>query len=123
VLGPDEFMPNLLAANEPPTHCQARAWAHHGARSLEGAHLAVGDCGLRLVQIQASSAADRDRLMHELAAYKPKRAEGFVLFELEDDSQKDVLALLFSIEKCLIANDISSVRVELDGENYLLAAT
>jgi hypothetical protein len=53
------------------------------------------------------------------AAYRPKRSEHVVLIELEDASQNDLLALLSAIETCLSANDIETVRLDLDGKHYL----
>jgi hypothetical protein len=45
-----------------------------------------------------------------------------LLVELEDRSRIDLVALLAAVETCITANDIRSVRVELDGQAYLMAA-
>ena len=37
-------------------------------------------------------------------------------------SSSDLLALLSAVETCIAANDIRSVRIELDGQKYTLAA-
>jgi hypothetical protein len=61
--------------------------------------------------------------MRELAEYSPMRSRRTLLIELgEDPSQQRLLGLLSAIEKCVSVNDISSVRVELDGKPYLLAS-
>jgi hypothetical protein len=77
---------------------------------------------MRLVQIRTASVEESECLVWELAAYRPKCSQRTVLIELDDTSQKDLLALLSAIETCLVANDIGSVRLELDGENYLFAS-
>ena len=76
---------------------------------------------MRLVQIRAASVEETECLVRELAAYGPKRSQRTVVIELEDPSQRDLLALLSAIETCLIANDIGTVRLHVDGENYLFA--
>jgi hypothetical protein len=53
--------------------------------------------------------------------YSPKRSRRSILIELEERSQTDLTALLAAVETCLIANDVRSVRVELDGRAYMLA--
>lgn len=60
--------------------------------------------------------------MRELAVYGPRREDRAILIEIEEDSTLDLLALLSAVETCVSANDIRSVRVELDGEKYTLAA-
>ena len=45
-----------------------------------------------------------------------------LLLEVADRSHTDLLAMLAAIETCLIANDIRSVRIELDGRAYAMAA-
>jgi hypothetical protein len=59
--------------------------------------------------------------VRELAVYSPKRSKRSILIELEERSQTDLLALLAAVETCLSANDIRSVRVELDGKKYAMA--
>lgn len=44
------------------------------------------------------------------------------LIELHGRSNKDLLKLLSAIETCVGENDIRSVRLDLDGETYTLAA-
>ncbi len=77
--------------------------------------------GMRLVYIRAASVENSECLMRELAAYSPKHLRGSVLIELEEPSQRDLLALLSAIETCLVTNDIGSVRLQVDGDNYLFA--
>jgi hypothetical protein len=60
--------------------------------------------------------------MRELSAYSPRRTRHSVLVELEERSETDLLAVLTALESCLLANDIRSVRLELDGCPYMLAA-
>jgi hypothetical protein len=60
--------------------------------------------------------------MGELSLYSPKRLRLVVLVELEEPSQADLQALLGAVETCLRVNNIRSVRLEIDGERYLMAA-
>jgi hypothetical protein len=61
--------------------------------------------------------------MRELAVYSPKRLRRTLLLELSADRpEQQLLGLLSAIDTCLSANDIRSVRVELDGKPYLLAS-
>jgi hypothetical protein len=76
---------------------------------------------MRLVQIRAPTDEATACLMRELAVYSPKRSRRSILIELEERSQTDLTALLAAVETCLIANDVRSVRVELDGRAYMLA--
>jgi hypothetical protein len=76
---------------------------------------------MRLIQIRARTDDDADCLLRELASYSPKKARRTILIELKEDSEMDVLALLSAVETCLSANDIPSVRIELDGRAYMLA--
>jgi xanthine dehydrogenase iron-sulfur cluster and FAD-binding subunit A len=59
--------------------------------------------------------------MRELAVYSPKRSRRTILFEVEERSETDLLSVFTALETCLSANDIRSVRVELDGHSYMLA--
>ena len=77
---------------------------------------------MRLLQIRAPKDEDTACLMHELAAYAPKRVRRSILIELEERSNSDLLALLSAVGICVSANDIRSVRVELDGQKYTLAS-
>jgi len=79
-----------------------------------------GGC-MRLLQIRARTDADADCLMRELAAYSPTRSRSGIQIELEERSEADVLGVLAAVETCLSANEIRSVRVELDGRAYMLA--
>ncbi len=76
---------------------------------------------MRPLQIRARTDADADRLMRELAAYSPTRSPGAILVELEERSEADLLGVLAAVEKCLSANEIRSVRIQLDGGSYMLA--
>ena len=76
---------------------------------------------MRRLQIRARTNADADCLMRELAAYSPTRSRGAILVELDERSEADVLGVLAAVETCLSANDIRSVRIQLDGRSYMLA--
>jgi hypothetical protein len=76
---------------------------------------------MRLLQIRARTDEDAECLIRELAAYSPKRTHRAILIEVEERSETDLLAVLSALEKCLMANDIRSVRLELDGRPYMLA--
>lgn len=76
---------------------------------------------MRLLQIRARSIEDAECLMRELAVYSPKRSRRTILFEVEERSETDLLSVFTALETCLSANDIRSVRVELDGHSYMLA--
>jgi hypothetical protein len=78
---------------------------------------------MRLLQIRARADADGDCLMGELAAYSPTRSRSGIQIELEERSEADVLGVLAAVETCLSANEIRSVRVELDGRARLHAGT
>jgi hypothetical protein len=77
---------------------------------------------MRLVQLRAPNEDDAACLLRELAVYGPKRLRGAILIEFEEPSTSDLLALLSAIETCIAANDITSVRIELDGQKYTLAS-
>jgi hypothetical protein len=76
---------------------------------------------MRLLQIRASKARDTECLMRELAVYSPKRAGRTIVIEVEERSETTLLGLFSALETCLSANDIRSVRVELDDRSYMLA--
>jgi hypothetical protein len=76
---------------------------------------------MRLLQIRARRNEDAECLMRELAVYAPTRAGRAISIELEERSETDLLAVLSALETCLMANDIQSVRLELDGRPYMLA--
>ena len=78
---------------------------------------------MRLLQIRAQTDEDAACLMRELAVYSPKRSGKTLLLEVSADRpEQQLLGLLSATETCLSANDIRSVRVELDGQPYLLAS-
>lgn len=77
---------------------------------------------MRLVHLRAPSDDDAACLMRELAVYGPKRLRTAILIEIDEGSTLNLLALLSAIETCIAANDIRSVRIELDGQKYTLAA-
>jgi hypothetical protein len=81
----------------------------------------MGVWGMRLLQIRARTDEDAECLMRELAAYSPTRARRAVSIELEQRSEADLLSVLSALERCLLANDIRSVGVELDGRPYTMA--
>jgi hypothetical protein len=76
---------------------------------------------MRLLQVRARTDEDVECLLRELAQYSPTRSRRGILVELEERSESDLLGLLAAVETCLIANEIRSVRVELDGRSYMLA--
>lgn len=59
--------------------------------------------------------------MRELAPYSPTRESAGIQIEIEERSEADVLGVLAAVETCLRANEIRSVRIELDGRSYMLA--
>jgi hypothetical protein len=74
-----------------------------------------------VVQLRAAREEDATCLVSELAAYAPRRVRDGILIEIDERSTVDLLALLSAIETCVAANDIRSVRIELDGQKYTLA--
>jgi hypothetical protein len=76
---------------------------------------------MRLLQIRAPKAKDAECLMRELAVYSPKRTGRTIVVEVEERSEAALLGLFSALETCLTANDIRSVRVELDDRSYMLA--
>jgi hypothetical protein len=76
---------------------------------------------MRLLQIRAPKEDDVACLMRELASYAPEQRGRSILVELEDRSNSDLMGLLSAAETCIAANDIRSVRIELDGQKYTLA--
>ncbi len=81
----------------------------------------MGSWGMRRLQIRARTDEDAECLMRELAVYSPTRASRAVSVELEERSEADLLAVLSALERCLVANDIRTLRVELDGRPYTMA--
>jgi hypothetical protein len=75
---------------------------------------------MRLVHIRAETDEDVDCLMRELSAYSPKRSSRVVLIDLQERPQTDLLALFTALEACLSSNDIRSVRIEVDGQTYMM---
>jgi hypothetical protein len=71
--------------------------------------------------LQIRARTDANCLMRELAAYSATRSRGVILVELEERSEADVLGVLAAVETCLSANEIRSVRIQLDGRSYMLA--
>jgi hypothetical protein len=94
-----------------PGHCNQAGFAYSASRGRF----------MRPLQIRARIDADADCLMRELAAYSPTRSRKAVLIELEERSEIDVLGILAAVETCLSANEIRSVRIQLDGRSYMLA--
>jgi len=76
---------------------------------------------MRLLQIRTPKAEDAECLMRELAVYSPRRAGRTIVVEVEERSETALLGLFSALETCLTANDIRSVRVELDDHSYMLA--
>ena len=78
---------------------------------------------MRLIHIRAGTDRDVECLLRELAVYSPKHlGRRTILIELRHGSNNDISTLLSAIEACVSQNDIRSVRLELDGETYTLAA-
>ena len=75
---------------------------------------------MRLLQIRVRTNGEAECLVRELAVYSPKRMRLALLVELDDRSNTEVLAILAAVETCLSANDIRSVRIELDGHAYTM---
>jgi hypothetical protein len=76
---------------------------------------------MRQLEIRARTDRDADCLMRELSSYYPNRAGRVITIELEERAEIGLLGLLAAVETCLSANEIRSVRIELDGHPYLLA--
>jgi hypothetical protein len=76
---------------------------------------------MRSLRIRALKAEDTDCLMRELAVYSPRRSHGTILVEIEERSEMTLLGLFSALDTCLSANDIRSVRIELDERSYMLA--
>lgn len=78
---------------------------------------------MRLLHVRARTDADFDCLKQALTAYAPMQSKRTLMIDLDGDlPQQRLLGLLSAIETCVNANDIMSVRVELDGRPYLLAS-
>lgn len=75
---------------------------------------------MRLVQIEAQTNEDVDRLLRELSAYSPRRSHRLLVIQLGADSHSELMPLLAAVETCLSANDIRSVRIEIDGNTYMM---
>jgi hypothetical protein len=75
---------------------------------------------MRLLQIRVRTDQDAECLMRELAVFGPKRRRLAISIGLEEREETVLLACLSALETCLLANEIPSVRVELDGKPYLL---
>jgi hypothetical protein len=54
---------------------------------------------------------------HAGLRYVGSRLGSTILVEVDEGSTSDLNALLSAIEKCIGANDIRSIRVELDGQD------
>lgn len=76
---------------------------------------------MRVLQIRARTDEDAECLMREVAVYSPKRSSRSILIELQERTQADLLGMLAALETCLSANDIRSVRIELDGKKYTMS--
>ena len=76
---------------------------------------------MRRLKIWRTRRAEADCLMRELAAYAPTLSKRAVVVELDQRSEADVLGVIAAVETCLRANEIHSVRIQLDGRSYMLA--
>jgi hypothetical protein len=76
---------------------------------------------MRRFQIEARTDEDAVCLIRELAPYAPQVSGRSIVVELDERSASDLFALLAALDACLRANEIPSVRVEVDGRAYLLA--
>jgi hypothetical protein len=76
---------------------------------------------MRLLQIRAPKAKDAECLMRELVVYSPQRTGRTIVIEVDERSETTLLGLFSALEACLSANEIRSVRVELDDRSYMLA--
>lgn len=78
---------------------------------------------MRLLHVRARTSEEFACLMRELADYAPIQSRETVRIDLDgDQSNKRLLGVLSAIETCVNANDMRSVKVELDGRPYLLAS-
>jgi hypothetical protein len=62
-------------------------------------------------------------LMADLARHRPERMGRTVVIELGPAAHSDLLAVLSAAERCLEANDIPSVKVQIDGKGYLMTSS
>jgi hypothetical protein len=58
--------------------------------------------------------------MRELAEFGPRRKRLSIQIDIDERAESALVAALSGLETCLLANDIPSVRVDLDGKPYLL---
>ena len=79
---------------------------------------------MRLLQIEARNTSEAQCLKRALSSYAQRRQRRRSLWITlpEDQSGKNLADLLGAIETCLTANEIPTVRVNLDGKSYLLEA-
>jgi hypothetical protein len=75
---------------------------------------------MRLLRIRALNDEHAECLLGDLAAYSPARTKRAIVIELDEASQSDLLAILTAVHECLRANEIRSVRLEVDGESYAM---
>jgi hypothetical protein len=76
-----------------------------------------------LIHIRARAQRDVDCLLRDLAPYGPKRlSRRTLLIELRGGSNNDLAKLLSAIQACVDESEIRSLRLDLDGETYALAA-
>jgi len=78
---------------------------------------------MRQIKIRARKSGDAESLMRELGVYSPARVGLIVAIEVDERSEAALLAVLSALEQCLLANDIRTVRLELDGRPYTMAPT
>jgi hypothetical protein len=72
------------------------------------------------IEFRAGNRSEAECLERELAAYAPDRSGLSVSVELDSRSATELFALLSAADKCLQANGIGGVRVEVAGRSYLL---
>ena len=81
----------------------------------------VAVTGVGSIQIRTRSDADAGCLMRELGRFSPERELRTITIGLDDGAPTaDLFAVLAAVDACLRANEIPSVRVELDGRVYML---
>lgn len=72
--------------------------------------------------IRARNDKDVACLIADLAAYGPERVGRTVVIELGQAAHSELLAVLSAAERCLEANDIPSIKVQIDGKGYLMTS-
>jgi hypothetical protein len=78
---------------------------------------------MRLVQLRAPKEEDAACLMRELAVYASKRLRGPSSSRSKSARQRICSLCCRRSKQCIAANDIRTIRVDLDGQKYMLASS